>query len=303
MSGLAVKLALGDAVRQAQKAFEDYAVDRFPRALQFSLTGVAIDGVNRFRRDIPNIWHSPSKATRDAVRYVVDRDLLGRVASVGEASAAVFVQDRQSVWLKYGFGDGMQTRLPGDVGIEAYFGDQTSIRVPVNDNLLRTGLGSPGANGKLPARDARRIAALAAAGYDRNTAGGTKGSGSWGVFEIKPGDSSRQHGYYTGPGIYARPPRVVAAVGRKRLAKKIAAGKASAPMTSFNRRDGSSVTVPKVVNADVPRLLFLETPEAEYEPVATPSWEREMQAAGETLADRLASELADRLDHRAARGQ
>ncbi|MBE7203393.1 MAG: hypothetical protein INR70_37125 [Parafilimonas terrae] len=77
--------------------------------------------------------------------------------------------------------------------------------MPVTSNLQRTGLGSPRANGKLPARDAKRIALLAAAGYSRNTAGATKGSTSWGVFENKPGDTTRQHGFYTGPGIYARP--------------------------------------------------------------------------------------------------
>lgn len=176
-----------------------------------------------------------------------------------------------------------------------------SVRVPVNDNITRTGLGSIGGNGKLPGREARRIARLAAAGYDRNTAGGTKGGGTWGAFEIKPGEGSRQGGYYMGPGIYARPPRVVASVGRKRLAKAIKAGKATAPTTTFNRRNGQSVTVPKVVNADTPRLLFLSTPKAEYQPVATPSWERSMEAAASTMADRLAKELADRLDHKARR--
>ncbi len=144
MSGLAVKLALGDAVRQAQKAFEDYAVDRFPRALQFALTGVAIDGVNRFRRDIPNIWHSPSKATRDAVRYVVDRDLLGRVASVGEASAAVFVQDRQSVWLKYGLRRRHADPPARRCRHRGVFRGPDQHQGPGQRQLLRTGLGSPG---------------------------------------------------------------------------------------------------------------------------------------------------------------
>ncbi|MGU3284700.1 hypothetical protein [Methylobacterium mesophilicum] len=206
MSGLAVKLNIADAVRDAQAAFAEYGLDRFPRALQFGLTDVAIDGVNRFRREIPNIWERPNRATRDALRYAVDKDMLGRIASVGEASAAVFVQDVQSIWLKYSFGEGPQVRAPGDVGIEAYFGDQMSIRVPVNDNLARTGFGRAGPGGKIAGRDAKRVAALAAARYDRNTAGGTRGSGSWGVFEIKPGETSRQHGYFSGPGIYARPP-------------------------------------------------------------------------------------------------
>ena len=95
----------------------------------------------------------------------------------------------------------------------------------------------------------------------------------------------------------ARPPRVVAAVGRKRVAKAVKAGRMAAPTTTFSRRNGQSVTVPKVVNADVPRLVFLRTPKAEYKPVASPSWDRAMQRAADTMADRLAAELADRLDH------
>jgi hypothetical protein len=49
MSGLAVKGDLAAAVRDAQRAFEEFGVDRFPRAVQFALVGVAIDAVNRFR--------------------------------------------------------------------------------------------------------------------------------------------------------------------------------------------------------------------------------------------------------------
>jgi hypothetical protein len=269
VSVLSVKVDLADAVREAQAAFEAYAVDRFPRALQFGLTGVAIAAVNLFRRDIPNIWHAPNPATRDALCYVVDKDLLGKVVAVGEARAEVFVQDLPSVWLKYSFGQGPQRREGGDVGIEAYFGDLSTIKVPVTSNLQRTGLGTPGANGKVSGRDAKRVARLAAAGYSRNTAGATKCSATWGVFEIKPGDTTRQHGFYMGPGIYARPPRVVAAVGRKRVARAIKAGRRTAPTTSFTRASGRSVTAPKVVNNDRPRQLFPSSPQGEYEPVAS----------------------------------
>lgn len=329
MAGLSVKMDVAGAVRDAASAFEAFGVDRFPRAVQFALTGVAVDAVNRFRADIPNIWHTPNKATRDAMRYVVDKDLLGRVASVGEASAAVFVQDLASTWLKFGFGDGVNTRTPGDVGIEAYFCDQNSIRVPINDNLRRTGLGSPTAGGKLPGKDAKRIARLAAAGYKRNTGGATKAGASWGVFEVKPGDAAMNRGFITGPGIYARPPRGVEEVNCSRVRDKMDRKKraprfnskgeeirvkdrrnmenryslTSAPTTTFTRGNGSSVTVPRVVNLDTPRMLFLSTPKAEYQPDASPSWSRAMEAAAATMADRLASELTDRLEHLARKGR
>lgn len=294
MGALSVKVDLEDAVREAAKAFESLGVDRFARAVQYSLTGVVIDGTNRFRRDQP--WHSPNQATREAVRYTVDRDLLDRVVTVGDASASVFVTDLASTWLKFSFGSGPQVRLPGDVGIEAYFSSQDTIKVPVNQNLASTGLGSPGGNGKLPGRDAKRIAALAAKGYDRNTAGGTSGSGTWGVFEVRPGDTKALAGYAHKPGIWARPPRIVAAVGRERVKRKVAKGM-PAPTTTFTRASGVEVTVPKVVNADVPRMLFLSTKQATMQPVATPSWDRAMQDAAATMADRMAAELADRLEH------
>ncbi len=297
MAGLTVKKDLSAAVREAQVAFERYAVDRFPRAVQFALTGVSIETVNSFRREIPNVWNAHDRATRDGMRYVVDKDFLARVASVGEAKAEVFLLDLASTWLKFSFCEGKQTSLPGDVGVEAYFGDQNSIRVPVNANLRKTGLGTTGANGKVSGRDARRIAKLAAAGYTRNTAGATKASASWSVPEIKAGETSRQGGHYMGPGIYARPPRVVAAVGRKKIAIAVKAGRIEAPTTTSTRRSGTTVTVPRVVNSDVHRMLYLRTPQAEYQPVASPSWTWAMERAADTMADRLASELADRVDH------
>lgn len=91
MSGLAVKIDIAGTVREAQAAFEKLGVDRFPRAVQFALTGVAIEATNLFRKEIPHVWHSPNRATRDALRYVVDKDLLNRVVSIGDAKASVFV--------------------------------------------------------------------------------------------------------------------------------------------------------------------------------------------------------------------
>jgi hypothetical protein len=199
------------------------------------LTGVVMDGVNRWRRSVDTTFSHPNRLTRDAVRYTVDRDLIGKVTTVCEASAAVFVLPLQSTWMKYSFGDGMQTRLPGDVGVDAYFADQTTLKIPNAHAISYTGFGSPGAGDKVPSRDARNIARLAARGYQRNTGtpGMTAGSARWGVFEVKAGDKAL-NGWTNHPGIWARPPRVVASVGRKRIAKAIKAGRMSAPTTEFS---------------------------------------------------------------------
>lgn len=180
--------------------------------------------------------------------------------------------------------------------MEAYFSDQTNVAIPVPSNLRKTGgQARRQREGPRPGRPPDRGAG--GGGLQPQHRRGDQGLGSWGVFEIKAGETSRQHGYYMGPGIYARPPRVVAAVGRKRIAKAVKAGKMAAPTTTFTRRGGTSVTVPKVVNSDVPRLLYLRTPQADYQPVASPSWKRAMEKAAETMSDRPASELADRLNH------
>lgn len=118
------------------------------------------------------------------------------------------------------------------------------------------------------------------------------------MFTVKPGDKAL-NGWTDQPGIWARPPRVVASVGRKRISRAVKAGRMAAPTTEFTRRDGTEVTVPKVVNNDVPRLLFLSAPRAKMKPVATKSWQRAMDEAAETMPDRLARELTDRLEHMA----
>ena len=95
----------------------------------------------------------------------------------------------------------------------------------------------------------------------------------------------------------------MASVGRRKIAKAVKAGRMTAPTTAFTRKDGTEVTVPKVVNNDAPRLLFLSAGEAHMTPVATPSWQRDMDAAAETMPDRLAEELTKRLEHMAHKGR
>lgn len=301
---LAARVDVARAVREAQAAFESFGLDRFPRAVQFSLTGVVVDGVNRWRRSIDTTFDHPNKATRDGVRYTVDKDLLGKVTTVGDASAAVFVLPLASTWLKYSFGNGANTRLPGDVGIEAYSADQTLLKIPNPAAISYTGLGHPGAGDKVPSRDVKAIARLAARGYQRNTGspGMTAGSAHWGTFEVKPGDKALA-GWTHVPGIWARPPRVVAAVGRKRTARAVKAGRMAAPTTEFTRRNGTEVSVPRVVNNDVPRLLLPSAPQAQLQPKATPTCERAMEDAAATMPERLARELTDRLEHAARKGR
>ncbi|KZC01410.1 hypothetical protein ABID82_004246 [Methylobacterium sp. PvP062] len=298
MPGFNVKLDLEKAVRDAAEAFETLGSGgAFARAVAYSLNGVVMDGVGRFRDHMPQIWKYANAFTKRGLWYDIDPNLLDRIQNAGEASASVLILPQQSIWLKYSFGEGPNVREPGDVGIEAWFGDQTTVKIPVVQNIQHTVGGHILPGGKLAPEDARRIAQLAAAGYSRNTSMSTRGSASWGAFELKDGDPQANRSFYRGPGIYARPPRGRADQARKRTVKAMKEGRRGKPTTQFQDASGRNRTVPKVVNLDTPRLLFLSKPDATYESVATPSWDADMKAAAETMSDRMMVELAKQIDH------
>lgn len=102
-----------------------------------------------------------------------------------------------------------------------------------------------------------------------------------------------------GVGVHARPPRALAMQSRERLKRKVRKGKATAPTTQFNRRDGTPVTVPRVVNEDVPRLLFRTQPDATYRPTLTPSWVTSLSKSAESMGDYLLTELANGMERKA----
>ena len=209
-------------------AWEEFSVRDFARAVQFSLTGVGIDAVNRWRRAAPGLFDRPVKETLDGVRYEVDNALLNSIQTADQASARVFVKDRASTWMKFRFGEGH--RAAGDVGIEAWFPNQDKVYIPVEDGLSRTQNIRPDAYGNYSGRAVKKLAGQLAAGYSRNTTGNSK----WGVFEIKAGERDPAG---LGVGIHARPARGTAVVHRERLKRKLKAG-AAAPRTEFTAAGG-----------------------------------------------------------------
>lgn len=68
------------------------------------------------------------------------------------------------------------------------------------------------------------------------------------------------------------PPRGLATKHRERLKRKLASGKAEAPRTQFTAAGGRQVDAPKVVNLDVPRMVFVTKQEGvDYRAYLTPS--------------------------------
>lgn len=250
---------------------------------------MVVDGVNRFRREMPIALRHANAFTLRGVRYDLDRQRLANVDSVDDVKAAAVIQPLQSVWLKYAFGE--ERRPGGDVGIEAFFPNHDQVYLPVASGLATQGI-RPNASGNYRASDMRMLGKAMAAGYQRNTEYG----GRWGLFEIKVGarDPAR-----LGVGVHARPPRALAMQSRERLKRKVRDGKAKAPFTTFQRRDGTPVTVPRVVDEDIPRLLFRTRPDATYRPTLTPSWETSLTKAAESMGDYFLSELADKMQRKA----
>lgn len=287
MAGLVFDLGVKEAVDAVRGAFEEFGERALPRAVQYSLNKVVLDGVSRFRRDeMPVALRHMNSFTRDGVRYELDRRALDQVKSVDDVVTAAFIQPLQSVWLKCALGE--ETRRGGDVGTEAYFPNRDQIYLPNEGGLGAIGIRPNGA-GNYKGSDIRMIGRAMAQGY-RTTGGARFG----GIFEIKSGDRDPAR---RGVGIHARPMRGLAVQQRERVKSKVRSGKMAAPTTTFTRRSGQSVTVPKVVNLGVPQLLFVTRPEGHYKPVLTPGWERAMTTAASRMGQILEDELVNKMEH------
>lgn len=294
MTGLAVDIKVREAVEAVQGAFEEFGERAFARAVQYSLNRVVIEGVNRFRERMPIELRHANSFTLKAVRYELDKTRLSAVSNLDDIVSAAFVQPLQSTWLKYALGE--ERRPGGDVGIEAYFPNQGQIYLPNQDGLKASFGIRPNGAGNYRSSDMRIIGRALAAGYERNTGYG----GRWGAFEIKRGDRDAAR---LGVGVHARPPRGLAIHGRERLKGKMRRGQAEAPRTQFTAAGGRQVDVPKVVNMDRPRLLFLTQPDATYKPLLTPSWEDEMQRAASRIGDYMEEELIKKMEHAITKGR
>lgn len=153
----------------------------------------------------------------------------------------------------------------------------------------------PNAYGNLSDRQVKSLASQMAAGCQRNvTANSTRRP-----FKIKPGDRDPAR---LGVGIHMAPPRGLAIKHRERLKRKMAAGTAEAPRTQFTAAGGRQVDVSKVVNLDVPRMVFVTKQEGvSYKPYLTPSSAGVHGGGRRDPADRMAVGLADKMGHAARR--
>lgn len=309
MAGLAVDIRVGEAVAAIQGAFEEvFGPKNFGRAVQYALNQVVVAGVNDFRRnEMPRALRHMNSFTQQGVRYELDRSRLDSVGSLDDVRAAAFILPMQSVWLKYALGE--EVRVGGDVGIEGWFPDHDQIYLPNAGGLEAVGI-RPNAAGHFKGADIKRLGRMMAEGYRA-----TGGARFQGLFEIKAGDRDPAR---LGVGIHARPLRGTAVANRSRVRDKMDRTRkrkvdrrnpenryslTSAPTTEFTRRNGTAVSVPKVVNLGVPQLLFLTRPEGHYKPLLSPGWQRSMEKAADKIGDTLLAEYAGRLERAVAKAR
>lgn len=284
-SGMNVRVLAADRIAHLKDAFDTFGPKAFGRAVQAGLNGAAVIARDNIRDDVlPLFLRNVSRFTREGIRYDVDNRRFDTAESIDDATSAVFITPLQLAYMKFSLGE--RTRLPGDVGIEGYFQDQSQILIPHEHGLGEFGI-RPNSKGQFAGRDIKRIANAMTSSY--SASGGARFAG---LFEIKAGrpDPARL-------GIHARPMRGVAQVVRERVRNKVRFKGAAAPTTTFTDRRGRSRTVPKVVNLGTPQLLFLTRPETHYQPNLDAPWQDAMDDALRKVPEQLEEELVEKLDH------
>lgn len=227
-----------------------------PRAVTFSLNGVAMDAHRRWKRIMPVAIDEPVRFTRTGSEVIMAslkpyarKSFMGN--SKGDVSAALKIIDDEdrdrTAYLAFGFGQ-KSVRLPGNVGP-----DSEHIYIPIWRNLSKSEPGIKpvgGANGGLPFKTLQRL--FREARGVRNYKRGARTDG--GLFIGKPKPS-------LGLGIWARPKR------------------------HWDKATG------RMVNEGSPRMLIRMADRAVYRPLILRHWNTAVFNAQEKLPDRLRREL------------
>lgn len=291
------------SVKQIQNVFDAIGENAFPRAVQFSLNGVAIDAVERFKAALPRVLNHPVPFTSRGI--IADKANLDR-ASLDNLQSSIKVLPRQSAYLKYVFGDGPSTRLPGDVGLA-----QSSIYIPQFRNIAKAFRIKP-INGKLPPGAVGKILKTARQKRERTRLPGMPRSRharpnertafadarkqrdredrSWGAYQTKINVGGREV-----EAIMGRPPRVRFWALSKR--ERNAARQRGGGRGKFWLTERRVVNVPPMANTDKPRVLFTKVDSTEHDPIAQAAWDTAAREAAATFPIRMGKELDKQLAH------
>ncbi|MBE7201611.1 MAG: hypothetical protein INR70_27935 [Parafilimonas terrae] len=258
---------------------------KYRRAAGFAVDEVAKAAVLNIRRQFSTHLKRQTPWTKSAVVYkrLSKADLNGLERGERHAEdvyAQVYVKPNQSVYLKYLFGLGDNTRLPGDVGLA-----RDHILIPWWQNITETQGVVPTANGGVPTGFVARL--FREAQGDRSP----KKSGTqsrWGVYY----GAIKIHGQ---PRLayVARPPRVPV------TSRDIMEGRAQALDATIVTRDGTVRRVGrKLRDIDHPRVLFLSVDKATYKPKLQKPWDDACLATASVFGATMEAQLADNILHK-----
>lgn len=251
-----VDIDVAGAALAVADAFAEFGEKALPRAMQFSVNGVAIDAVRRFRQAEPAILDHPNGWTLDGIAYEADKKALSKITSLGQVKAVIYIKPEVSEYLKYQFGFEKSTRRGGEIGLEGYLPSdlQQHVLVPLWQNINLTQGVYEDRFGNVPTSFMRRVRRSV-------TKLSTGLSDSEEAKRKRESRSSSQWSMWAGPiklkgtmveAIIARPPRKADRTVAKR---------------NFMSSSRGIVNVPRVRDEDVSRILFLMAPSATYEPI------------------------------------
>ena len=251
---------------------------KYRRAAGWAVDEVAKTAVVSIRAQFHKTLKRNSPWTMSAIRY--NRSSKAGLNAIGQGNgagifASVEVMPKQSTYLKYLFGLGDNTGLPGDVGLA-----QNQILIPWWDNIKLTQGVQPTAYGGVPTGF---LARLAREVQDTRAPKRSGTQSGWGVYK----GTITIHGQPRLAYI-ARPPRV--------------ASETESMWTTSGRRGGGMVWVGRrMVNTDHPRVLFLAVDRATYKPILEKPWQEACAEAAARIPQIMAAQFADNLAHAAAK--
>lgn len=268
--GFAVSFDMSIGIAAVSEAFSAFGEKSLPRATQFCANRVAIDAVRRFRERVPKVLDNPTEATVDAASYKLDREALNAITRLDQVKATVYINPVASIWLKYAFGDGTNRREPGDVGLA-----ETAIKLPVWDNIkIVFGVG-PDRHGNVPRGLMPKIKALQ---------GRPQVKGSWGVYETTMTVRGQER-----TALVGRPPT------------KTLTGTSTSFIDPSKPEGKKRRKVTKVVATDIPRVLFIDAPHADYEPMLQEPWDQSLLEAAGNFSQWMQDELDEKRWHQAGK--
>lgn len=254
-----------------------WAVDETAKA---AVVGIRSQFNKHLKRQVP--W------TKSAVTYARAEKAGMKAIEEGTRSeifAQVYVQPKQSVYLKYLFGMAANTRMPGDVGLA-----QGHILLPWWDNITVTQGVRPTRYGGVPTGFLARLS-REVQGTRAPKRSGTQSR--WGVYfgEITLHGQKRM-------AYIARPPRVPVTDrdvvdGRK--------GATALDQTIVTKNGEVRRIGRKLRDVDHPRILFLAVDRATYKPKLEQPWREACEAAAARIPAIMADQLADNIRHRNAK--